>query len=175
MIKTVNRTLSDILAGINTKTLIISSNDLNEDSILVSNPNIIMMSVFGLDLKNAGKFTLYQAAIAVEILNYVQIILIADYPSKILNNSIREFGETLDNNDFAAVLENTKIEIKKDGLVFPYRLLKKVAYLKYQINILEKFMEDYTFKMTMNKPIIKGILRIQGQGILEIKEFEIMN
>ena len=134
MIRPMKISLSEILEGINSKTLMITSNDWNEGSHLKSNQNIALMSVLGMNLGSAGQYTLHQVALAVKILKYEQIFLLANYPSKVQDNIIREFGEDQDQYAFAALFAKTKIELKKDGLVFSDSLFSEVAYLKYQIN-----------------------------------------
>lgn len=175
MIKLLKSALSEILESINSKTLMITCNDWNEGSYLKSNQNIAVMSVLGLNLGSAGQYTLYQVALAVKILKYEQILLLANYPSKVQEYIIKEFGENQDKYAFAAVLAKTKIELKQDGLVFSDSLFSNVAYLKYQIHYLDNFLEDYTLKMGINKPVIKGMLCIEDQGVFELDDFEIMN
>lgn len=173
MIKPRQESLKDYLHNLNSKTLLIACNDWKGEVYLNSNPNITWMSVFGLNLATAGQYTLHQIVAGIEIFKYSQILLLGDHPCEVHERIMSDFKANQGSYEFAKVLALTKIVLENDRVKYSESLNSTMAYLKYQYDFLENYLNSYSFKEGLIKPQIKGIVYKNNYQVYEMQESEL--
>jgi hypothetical protein len=172
MIKPRNESLKDYLKNLDSKTLLLACNDWKGEMYLDINSKVTWMSVFGLNIAAAGEYTLHQIMASIELFRYNQILLLGDQPCEVHERIMSNIYSNQSSFEFAKVLALTKTILENDRVKYSESLCSAMAYLRFQYDYLENFLNTYPFKEGLDKPQIKGIIFKNNYQIYELKEFE---
>lgn len=175
MIKPRSESLKEYLKNLNSKTLLLACNDWKGEMYLGSNSNVTWMSVFGLNIASAGEYTLHQIVARIELFKYGQILLLGDHPCEVHERIMSNIYSNQSFIEFAKVLALTKTNLENDRVNYSDSLCSAMAFLKFQYDYLENFLNSHSFNNDLEIPQIKGIIFKENNHIYELEEFELNN
>lgn len=175
MIKPLNESLKDYLKNLNSPTLLLTCNDWKGELYLDSNSNVTWMSVFGLNIASAGEYALHQIVAGIEMFKYRQILILGEHPCEVHERIMSNINSIKSSFEFVKVLALTKTDLENDRVKYSESLCSAMAYLRFQYDYLENFLNSYSFKKGLDKPQIKGIILKNNYHIYELEEFDLNN